>query len=91
MTSDAVHTVKPKVCESVIMQLESLKATIKGIIVTGLLADIWVRSPITVSLEQISDTDLAKDKLLDLCNHHKLCFDFKSTKLDQFWYRIGVP
>jgi hypothetical protein len=38
---------------------------------TGSVADIWARSPVAVSLEQISDTNLAKDELLDYASNKK--------------------
>jgi ABC-type polar amino acid transport system ATPase subunit len=46
ITSDIVHTVDPEVCENVIMQLENLKTTSEGIILTGSVGYIWVRSPV---------------------------------------------
>jgi hypothetical protein len=48
-----------------------------------------VRSSHTVSLEQIDDTELAKEELLDLANNQELLFDSESVKLDRFWSRFG--
>jgi hypothetical protein len=45
--------VEQKVYESVTTRIENSGATIKGIILTGSVADILVRSPFTVSLEHI--------------------------------------
>jgi hypothetical protein len=73
---------EPKVHWSVITNLEYQKTTNEGIILTGLVTDIWVRSPFIVSLESIRESDLSKDKLLGLHNNHKLCFVFESMKLD---------
>ena len=51
--------------------------------------DTWIRYPFTVSLEQLSDNDLAKDELLDLRNNKKLSADFESMELNQFWCKLG--
>jgi hypothetical protein len=59
----------PTVSEKVTVDLDNLKIIIEGAFLTDSVADMWVKSPITISLEQISDTDLAKDELLDLCSN----------------------
>jgi hypothetical protein len=89
ITSDSIHPIEPKVCESVITHLENLKTTTEGVILIDSVDDICVRSPFTLSLEQISYNDLAKDKLLDLCNNQELCFDFENKTglgLVQTWW-----
>jgi hypothetical protein len=59
-----------------------LESTIKRIIQTGSVADIWETSPFTIFLEQINDVDLKKLEHLDLQNNHKLCSESELMKLD---------
>lgn len=71
------------------MHLEHLKTIIEGIILTGLVADIWQRNPFTISFEQISDIGQAKGSHLDLHNDLKLNFDLESMRLYRFWCKLG--
>lgn len=57
----------------------------QGIILSGLITNIWVRIPFTVSLEQISESKLAEYS----CSDQKLHFDFESVILDRFWCKLG--
>jgi hypothetical protein len=84
------YTVEPKARESAFAQLENMRNHNRRNIPTGSVADVWVRGPFTVSLEQIGDTDLAKDDHLDLRSSQKLRTGFESMKLDRLWYNLGV-
>jgi len=61
--------VEPEVGERVTTHIEYPNTASEEIISTGSVPDIWVRSPLTVCLEQINYTDLARDELLDLLNN----------------------
>jgi hypothetical protein len=60
--------VEPEVGERVTAHIEYPNTASEEIISTGSVPDIWVWSPLTVRLEQINYTDLARDELLDLLN-----------------------
>jgi hypothetical protein len=77
VTADVVHQGKQKFVTVLLPTYNILKS------------DIWVRSTFTISLKQISDTDLANDEFLDLRNNEKLRFDFELVKLDRFWCELG--
>jgi hypothetical protein len=47
------------------------------------------KEPFTVSLQQISDTDLGRAELLNPHNNQKLCFYFESMKLDWLLQKLG--
>jgi hypothetical protein len=56
------------------------------------VCDMWIRSPLTISLKWISDTGLAKDELLDLCNNQNvfwLWINETGLILMQSWWGIS--
>ena len=90
ITSDLSHPAGPKIRADIITHLETLQVNFEGyfeVVQTSLNA--WVRCPFSFSLGEISHNDPAKDELLDLRQNQKLCTDFGSMELKQFWCQIG--
>lgn len=74
-----------KVLDCIKMHLENLQVTFDGIIPRTFVVDNWIRNPFTVSLDEISDADDAKDELIELRNNKKISSDFETMTLDVFW------
>ena len=90
ITSDPLYLAGPKVRADIITHLENLSVNFDGYFETcHPNLETWIKCLFTVSLEQFSDNDLAKDELLDLRNNKKLRADFESMELNQFWCKIG--
>jgi len=47
-----------------------------------------LRSPFTVSLDEISDHDMVNDELSDLRNNEKFRIDFGVMELPEFWCKL---
>jgi hypothetical protein len=80
--------VELKVRESVNTRVDNLKTTIEEVISTHSVGNLWERSLFTVSLKQVSDTDVTTDELQNLRNNERLCSDFESATLDRFWCKL---
>jgi hypothetical protein len=77
ITSDSVgrYLEETRVREGVITHLENLNTTTEGIIPTGSVSKILEWNPFNVSFEQISNTESAKDQILELRNNIFFYFD----------------
>jgi hypothetical protein len=89
ITSERGYALPDIVRDSIIEHLHTLKDNFDGYF-CNLQHDVWVRSPFTVSLDQINDDDVAKDELIDLRSNERLRTDFEAMNLSEFWCKLGV-
>lgn len=88
LVSQTTVTVAAGVRESITEHLETLNDNFEGYFSCDFINDVWVRSPFTVSLDEISDHDMVKDELIDLRNNEKFRIDFGVMELPEFWCKL---
>ena len=84
ITPQQTYSISDGVSDSIIEYLETLRDNFNGYISCEFINDAWARSPLTILHDQISDDDLAKDELIDICNNQISRIAFETKELPGF-------